>query len=75
MENLEEVPLVAGLVQRGLLKVVDVLNEDYVREMEKNLGRSGDNNSLTCYLHRHGLNQLSIGDAMLLATCLQAVKM
>ena len=36
-ENLEEAPLVAALVQRGLLKTEDVLAKPYVEAMEKKL--------------------------------------
>ena len=36
-ENLEEAPLVAALVQRGLLKTEDVLSKPYVQAMEKKL--------------------------------------
>jgi hypothetical protein len=36
-ENLEEAPLVAALVQRGLLKTEDVLSKPYVEAMEKRL--------------------------------------
>jgi hypothetical protein len=34
MQNLEDAPLVAGLLSQGLLKTEDVLNDDYVTEME-----------------------------------------
>ena len=36
-EGVEEAPLVAALVQRGLLKTRDVLNPVYVQAMEKRL--------------------------------------
>ena len=34
MQNLEDAPLVAGLLSQGLLKTEDVLDDDYVTEME-----------------------------------------
>ena len=36
-QNLEDAPLVAKLVDRGLLKTGDVLNRDYVQAMESRL--------------------------------------
>ena len=36
-QNLEDAPLVAQLVERGLLKTADVLNRDYVQAMESRL--------------------------------------
>jgi hypothetical protein len=36
-QNLEDAPLVAGLVQRGLLKTEDVMTKPYVEAMEKSL--------------------------------------
>jgi hypothetical protein len=36
-QNLEDAPLVAKLVERGLLKTGDVLNRDYVQAMESRL--------------------------------------
>jgi hypothetical protein len=36
-QNLEDAPLVAQLVERGLLKTGDVLNRDYVQAMESRL--------------------------------------
>ena len=37
MENLQGAPLVSSLVERGLLKVSDVMDDDYVLAMEKSL--------------------------------------
>eukprot|EP01050_Picozoa_sp_SAG11_P022712 SAG11_NODE_4365_length_1931_cov_3.419214_1_plen_141_part_00 len=37
MENLQDAPLVSSLVERGLLKVSDAMDENYVRAMEKSL--------------------------------------
>ena len=34
LQNIEDAPLVAGLLSQGLLKTEDVLDEDYVTEME-----------------------------------------
>ena len=37
--NLEEAPMVAKLVSQGLLKTEDIMNQQYVRDMEKTLMR------------------------------------
>ena len=36
-QNLQDNPLVAKLVSKGLLKTEDVMNEGYVRDMERSL--------------------------------------